>query len=123
MDPPRLLTYNEESQREVTVDDVNFLEEVCCQAVVRSARYQQGLCHYHSRRVRPLDLEVGDWVLRRRQSTQGRAKLSSPWEGPYRVAHVLKPGVVCLVMEEGRPVNNSWNIEHLRKYHLQRFYP
>ena len=120
---PRVRAYNEESQREVRIDDVNFLEEVRCQAVVRSARYQQGLRRYHSRCVRSRDLEVGDWVLRRRQSTQGRDKFSSSWEGPYRVAHVLKPGVVRLVTEEGRPVNNSWNIEHLQKYHLQRFYP
>ena len=37
---PRVRAYNKESQREVRIDDVNFFEEVCCQAVVRSARYQ-----------------------------------------------------------------------------------
>ena len=47
-----------------------------------------------------------------------RDKFSSPWEGPYRVVHVLKPGVLRLEMEEGKPVNNSWNIEHLWKYHF-----
>ena len=74
---PRVRAYNEESQREVRIDDVNFLEEVRCQAVVRSARCQQGLHRYHHRRVRPRDLEVGDWVLRRKQSTKGRDKFSS----------------------------------------------
>ena len=104
---PRVRSYNEESQREVRIDDVHFLEEVCCQAVVRSAWYQKGLRRYHNRRVKARDLEVGDWVLRRKQSTQGRDKFSSPWEGPYRVAHVLKPGIVHLVTEEGNPINNS----------------
>jgi hypothetical protein len=120
---PRIRAYNEESQREVRIDDVNFLEEVRCQAVIRSARYQQGLRRYHNRRVQPRDLEVGDWVLRKKHNTKGKDKFSSPWEGPYRVAHVLKPGMVRLVTEDGKPVKNSWNIEHLRKYHLQRFYP
>jgi hypothetical protein len=32
---PRIRAYNKESQREVRIDDVNFLEEVRCQAVIR----------------------------------------------------------------------------------------
>ena len=48
------------------------------------------------------DLNVGDLVLRRRQSNQGRHKLTPPWEGPYVVAEVLKPGKYKLANEKGR---------------------
>lgn len=37
---PRVRAFDEEMQRQERIDNVNFLEEVRCQAVVRSARYQ-----------------------------------------------------------------------------------
>ena len=101
----------------------NFLEEMCCWAAVRSARYQQGLRRYHSRRVRPRELQVGDLVLRRKQDMSGTNKHSSRWGGPFRVVSVSRPGAVCLETADGEPMQNSWNIEHLRKYHLCQVYP
>ena len=62
-------------------------------------------------------------MLRRIQDSQGMNKLSPWWEGPFRVAHVFRPGAVRLEDEDGKRVPNSWNIEHLRKYHLRKFYP
>ena len=51
-------------------------------ALLNSARYQQKLRHYHDKHVHKRDLNMGDLVLRRRQSKQGRHKLTPPWEGP-----------------------------------------
>jgi hypothetical protein len=115
--------YDEVAQDERRVDDVNFLEEIRCRAAMRSARYQQGLRRYHSRSVRSWKLEEGDLVLRRIRSAEGTNKLTPKWEGPYRVVRVSRPGAVRLETEDGVPVANSWNIEHLQKYHLRKFYP
>ena len=115
---PRVRAYNEDAQRTERIDDVNFLEEVRCWAAVRSDRYQQGLRRYHSRRVRPRELQEGDLVLRRIQDAKGMNKRSPKWEGPYRVTQVSRPGAVRLETGDGKPELNSWNIEHLRKYHL-----
>jgi len=87
-------------------------------ALLNSTRYQQKLRRYHDKHVRKRDLNVGDLVLRRRQSSQGRHKLTPPWEGPYVVAEVLKPGTYKLADENGAIFTNVWNIEQLR-----RFYP
>ena len=87
-------------------------------ALLNSARYQQKLRRYHDKHVRKRDLNVGDLVLRRRQSNQGCHKLTPPWEGPYVVAEVLKPGTYKLADEKGAVFTNAWNIEQLR-----RFYP
>jgi hypothetical protein len=35
---------------------------------------------------------VGDLVLRLRQDAQGRHKLTPPWEGPFIITKILKPG-------------------------------
>ena len=107
---PRVLAYDELEQ------DALLLEEDCLQAAVRAARYQQALRRYHSRKVKARSFEEGDLVLRRVQSAKNSNKLTPKWEGPYRVRRVTRPGAVRLETEDGIPVSNSWNIEHLRKF-------
>jgi hypothetical protein len=60
----------------------------------------------------------GDLVLRLRQDARGRHKLTPPWEGPFVIAKVLKPGTYKLANSQGEVYNNAWNIRQLR-----RFYP
>ncbi len=93
-------------------------EERRREAALRAARNQQVLRQYHYRSVRSMTLEVGDLVLRRVLSREGLHKLSPMWEGPFKVVHVSRPGSARLETQEGVPVQNAWNIQHLR-----RFYP
>jgi ribonuclease HI len=58
------------------------------------------------------------WILRLRQDNRGHHKLSPPWEGPYVVVKVFKPGTYKLANEDGKELTNAWNIQQLR-----RFYP
>jgi hypothetical protein len=44
---------------------------------------------------------VGDLVLRLRQDTRGRHKLTPPWEGPFIIAKILKPGTYKLANNQG----------------------
>ena len=94
-----------------------LLEENRLPAATRAARYQQALRHYHSRRVHALCFEEGDLVPRHVQSAKGTNKLMPKWEGPYRVVRVTKPGIVHLDTKVGIQLQNSWNIEHLRKFY------
>ena len=80
--------------------------------------YQQAMRRYHGHNIRSWEFQVGDLVLRRIQSNQGRHKLSPPWEGPFIIDQVLCPGTFKLKHEDGRVISNAWNIEQLR-----RFYP
>ena len=114
---PRVLAYDELEQEQLRQDDALLLEEDRLQAAVRAARYQQALRRYHSRKVKARSFEEGDLVLRRVQSAKNSNKLTPKWEGPYRVKRVTRPGAVRLETEDGIPVSNSWNIEHLRKFY------
>ena len=67
-------------------------------ALLHSARYQQSLRRYQAQRVR-------------------RHKLSPPWEGPYIIAEVLKPGTYKLANENGEVFTNAWNIQQLRRFY------
>ena len=113
---PRVLAYDELEQEQLRQDDALLLEEDRLQAAVRAARYQQALRRYHSRKVKARSFEEGDLVLRRVQSAKNSNKLTPKWEGPYRVRRVTRPSAVRLETEDGIPVSNSWNIEHLRKF-------
>jgi hypothetical protein len=55
---------------------------------------------------------VGDLVLRLRQDARGRHKLTPPWEGPFIIAKILKPGTYKLANDRGKVYNNAWNIQH-----------
>ena len=48
-------------------------------------------------------------MLRLRQDNRGRHKFSPPWEGPYIIAEVLKPGTYKLSNENGQVFTNAWN--------------
>ena len=115
---PRVHAYSEGEQEHQRRDDVDYLEERRRRSAVRAARYQQSLRRYHLRHVRARSFEVGDLVLRRIQSREGMNKLSPVWEGPFTVIAVPRAGSFRLATEEGQPLPNPWNIEHLR-----RFYP
>lgn len=85
-------------------------EECRRQASLPAARFQQALRRYHCRNTRSRKLEVG----RRMLSREGLHKLSPIWEGPFRISRVSKPGATRLETQDGFPIQNAWNIQHLR---------
>jgi hypothetical protein len=114
----RTKAYDDRSNQASREDSLDRLEEAQDVALLHSAWYQQSLRRYHARRVRSRDFQVGDLVLRLRQDARGRHKLTPPWEGPFIIAKVLKPGTYKLTNDQGEVYNNAWNIQQLR-----RFYP
>jgi hypothetical protein len=115
---PRTKAYDDQSNQTSREDSLDQLEEARDMALLHSALYQQSLRRYHARRVRPRDFQVGDLVLRLRQDARGRHKLTPPWEGPFIITKILKPGTYKLANDQGEVYSNAWNIEQLR-----RFYP
>jgi hypothetical protein len=115
---PRTRAYDDQSNRTNREDSLDQLEEARNMALLHSARYQQSLRRYHDRGVRSRDLQVGDLVLWLRQDARGRHKLTPPWEGPFIIAKILKPGTYKLANIQGKVYSNAWNIRQLR-----RFYP
>jgi hypothetical protein len=115
---PRTRAYADHSNQANREDSLDQLEEARDMALLHSARYQQSLRCYHARGVWSRGLQVGDLVLRLRQNARGRHKLTPPWEGPFVIAKVLKPGTYKLANSQGEVYSNAWNIRQLR-----RFYP
>jgi hypothetical protein len=102
--------YDEDTNQRAHEDSLDHLDEARLVALMHSVRYQQSLRRYQARKVRRRDFSEGDLVLRLCQDNRGRHKLSPPWEGPYVVVKVLKPGTYKLANEDGEELTNAWNI-------------
>jgi hypothetical protein len=90
---PTDMDYDTKEGNQVALEDaIDQLDEARDVVLLRSARYQQALRHYHERNMRPREFHVGDLVLRRVQGSKDRHKLSPPWEGPFIIHEVLRLG-------------------------------
>jgi hypothetical protein len=98
---PWVQAYDENSFKTFQEDALDQLDEARDVALLHSAKYQQDIKCYHARRVRGRAFQVGDLVLRLRQSNKGRHKLTPPWEGPFVIAEVLRPDTYKLANEAG----------------------
>jgi transposase InsO family protein len=114
---PRVQGYDEGANQRARVDSLDQLDEARTMVLMHSARYWQALRRYQAQKVRRRDFNEGDLVLRLRQDNRGRHKLSPPWEGPYIMVKVLKPGTYKLANEDGEELTNAWNIQQLRHFY------
>jgi hypothetical protein len=114
---PRTKAYDDRRNQTSQKDSLDQLEEARDVALLHSARYQQSLRRYHARGVRPRGFQVGDLVLQLRQDARGRHKLTPPWEGPFIIAMILKPGTYKLASDQGEVYSNAWNIQQLRSFY------
>ena len=101
---PRLIFESIAEVEATRLEDVDVLEEERLNAVIQSARYQQTLRRYHDNAVRQRFFSVGDLVLCRILTGEGRHKLSPFWEGPFIVAEVTRPGSYRLTQMDGTEV-------------------
>ena len=79
-------TFNEESNEDHLLQNLDCLDEVREQASIRMTKYQLKMAEYYNKRVKLRRLDIGDLVLRKvttmtRDPAQG--KLGPTWERPY----------------------------------------
>jgi hypothetical protein len=96
-DGPRVVLYTEEDAKEARENDVDLLEEAREITLSGTAVYQQNLRRYHAQKVNPRRFQEGDLVLRLRQGTEGRHKLTPPWERPFIVSRALHNDAYYLI--------------------------
>ncbi|XP_004966882.1 uncharacterized protein LOC101765149 [Setaria italica] len=98
---PRVRPYDEHGNQASLEDAQDQLNEAREVALLHSAKYQQALRWYHSHKVRGRAFNLSDLVLRLMQNNRGRHKLTPPWEGPFIIVQVLRPGTYKLATPDG----------------------
>jgi hypothetical protein len=104
---PRVMQYIGQEAKEYLEDALDQLEEARDIALLHSAKYQQALRRYHSRRIKVRAFNVGDLVPRLVQSNKDHHKLSPLWEGTYVITEVLSLGTYKLVIANGKVFTNA----------------
>ena len=114
----RIENYTEQENDVALLETLDFLEEKCDQAVIRSVAQKQLVVKYCNARVRPRYFLLGDLVLRRVfPNTQelGVGSFGPNWEGPYKIVRIVRAGVYELEDLGGKPLRHPCNAKHLKK--------
>ena len=91
---PRIEFESTERSEEALRLNLDLLEEKRKQALKRAEDYHRKTARYYDRRVKPrsykpVDLVLKRLLLARKDPTHG--KMGPNWEGPYIIAHVVRP--------------------------------
>lgn len=115
----RLRDFDPQRSEEGLTLNCDLLEDLRDSTHFKVAKYQEKVSKYCNSKTKKKDFALNDLVLRESAvSMPSRLnKLSTPWEGPYRVIKVIRPGTYCLALLDGSPLQNTWNAIHLRKFH------
>ena len=114
---PRVENYNEDNSNQAHLIEVDNLEEEHLVTYVWMTKCLNGLRRYYNCNVNDRFFVVRDLVLHRKQKTDGMHKLSSPWEGPFIIKAVTRPGSYRLCNMDERDVPNSWHVNLLRHFY------
>ncbi|XP_077242600.1 uncharacterized protein LOC143883127 [Tasmannia lanceolata] len=111
--------FNEHLNPEGLRTNLDLLEEASERAGIRMAVYQQRVARYQDTKVKERLHRVGDLVLRRTAISQPTkvGKLAPNWEGPYKVARIIRPGTYWLETLDGQTLPHSWNSKNLKRFH------
>ena len=115
----RIESFDPKTSEQGLLLDTDLLEETRDAAHFRVVQYQRLVAKYYNTKIKPRSFQVNDLVLRESAASMPSkvSKLSPPWEGPYKVIQVVRPGTYRLEHLDGTPILNAWNAVHLKKFY------
>ncbi|XP_017216818.2 uncharacterized protein LOC108194379 [Daucus carota subsp. sativus] len=115
----RIENFNQQGNEEGLRLNIDLVEEVRDRAQLKVAQYQQKVAQYYNAKIKPRQFQENDLVLREAAASMPlkMSKLSAPWEGPYKIIKVVRPGTYRLAQLDGSPIPNTWNAIHLKKFY------
>ncbi|GJV71672.1 putative ribonuclease H-like domain-containing protein [Tanacetum coccineum] len=98
--------------------NLDLLEERREIAAIREARYKQHVEKYYNKKVRHVQFQVGEFVLRKNKASKAAntGKLGPTWEGPYKVIHAFQSGAYKLSNMDGEEIPRTWHACNLRRF-------
>ncbi|XP_074303191.1 uncharacterized protein LOC141637601 [Silene latifolia] len=112
---------NVETNANLMQDNLALTEELRDSARIRMTSYQQTTARSYNKNVRIRVFKEGDLVLRKvfpNKKEKSAGKLAPAWEGPYLIDSIIGQGVYRLQTLEGEMIPRSWNVTHLKLFHI-----
>jgi hypothetical protein len=99
------------SSRENEEVDKDLVEIDRLDAVQNLLKYQEETRKWRDKKVSLKNIQVGDFVLKRKKNTDAVGKFQFAWEGPYVVSSCVRDGAFRLKDEMGVELQHSWNVD------------
>ena len=116
----RVMSYQDKDNEEQLCLNLDLIDKVRTDAKQRTTRYKNLMVRRYDAMVKPRRFNIGDLVLKRvslATKNPAHGKLGPNWEGPYKVINYKRQGSYYLEALDGRKLEHSWNVEHLRRYY------
>ena len=116
----KVITYQDQDNEEQLRLNLDLIDEVRMDAKHRTTRYKNLIARQYDAMVKPRRFSIGDLVLKKvslATKNPAHGKLGPNWEGPYKVINCKRQGSYYLETLDGRKLEHSWNVEHLRRYY------
>jgi hypothetical protein len=95
------------SSRESKEVDKDLVEIDRLDAVQNLLKYQEETRKWRNKKVSLKNIQVSDFVLKRKKNADSVGKFQFTWEGPYIVTSSVRDGAFCLKDEEGVELPHS----------------
>ncbi len=113
----RVKSYDEFTNSEGRMLDLEFLNEKRVSARVKILQYQAAVARAYNKNVCNREFQVGDLVLRNVAVQKHVGKLEPKWEGPYRVIKANSNGSYELEEIDGKVLPRPWHANNLQKFY------
>jgi hypothetical protein len=104
------------SSRESEEMDKDLVEIDRLYAVQNLLKYQEETRKWRNKKVSLKNIQVGDFVLKRKKNADSVRKFQFAWEGSYVVSSCVLDGAFRLKGEAGVELPHSWNVDNLFKF-------
>jgi hypothetical protein len=81
-------------------------------AVQNLLKYQEETRKWRNKKVSLKNIQVGDFILKRKKNANVVGKFQFAWEGPYVVSSSVRDGAFHLKDGAGVELLHSWNVEN-----------
>ena len=106
----------EQGNAELTIKELDTVDELRESAAIRIASYQRRLERSYNKRVKLRAFQPGDLVFENTIDPTA-SKFQPNWEGPYLITRAGESGAYALDKLDGIPVPRMWNATHLKRYY------
>ncbi|XP_068477264.1 uncharacterized protein [Phaseolus vulgaris] len=113
---PRFQNFVVEEPNEGKKVNLDILDEVRDQARIKAEALKKRVEQKQRSKLRPLQFQVADLVMRKAHPYQLEKKLSPKWTGPFRVVEVLGNGAYRLETLEDGAIPRTLNGANLKFY-------
>jgi hypothetical protein len=96
--------------------DKDLVEIDRLDAVQNLLKYQEETRKWRDKKVSLKNIQVGDFVLKRKKNADAVGKFQFTWEGPYVVSSCVRDGAFRLKDEMSVELPHSWNVDNLCKF-------